>query len=301
MVDNNHTNCSIGDAYKFAFLAVFLWSTVATAFKISLNYLTPIELVLYSTYSSALFLFIFLIVTKKTKFIVPFLQENLKKTLLLGLLNPFLYYIILFKAYDLLPAQEAQSINYTWALMLAFLSVPILKHKLTFRDIIAGFVCYFGVFIIASKGDVFGLNFSNLEGVTYALLSTIIWALYWLLNTKSKTDSVVILFSNFLISLPFITIYYFVFEEVRIPEVYGLYGSIYIGLFEMGLAFIFWLKAMQYTDKVSRISNLIFVSPFLSLVFIYFIVGEDILLSTIIGLVFIIFGLFIQIRRRKLS
>ena len=69
----NHPHNSIRDAYKFAFLAIFLWSTVATAFKISLNYLTPIELVLYSTYSSTIFLFIFLVFTKNTKLIFPFL------------------------------------------------------------------------------------------------------------------------------------------------------------------------------------------------------------------------------------
>ena len=49
--------------------------------------------------------------------------NNYKKVFILGLVNPFLYYLVLFKAYDLLPAQEAQAINYTWALMLAFLSV----------------------------------------------------------------------------------------------------------------------------------------------------------------------------------
>jgi len=283
-------------AYRYALLAVFLWSTVATAFKISLNYITPIELVLYSTYSSTIFLFIYLIMSKKVYFVITFLKQNLKKTIILGALNPFLYYLILFKAYSLLPAQEAQAINYTWALMLAFLSVPILKHKLSIWDIIAGLICYIGVFIIATKGNILEFHFSNIEGIFYALLSTVIWALYWLFNTKNKTDSIIILLSNFLISLPLITIYYFIFEEVKIPNINGLYGAVYIGIFEMGLAFVFWLKAMQYTNKVSKISNLIFISPFLSLFFIYFFVGEDILLSTIIGLVFIVIGLFVQVK-----
>lgn len=292
------TKTSIKDAYRFAFLAVFLWSSVATAFKISLNYLTPTELVLYSTYISTIFLYIFLIFTKKTSYISSYIKEHFKKIILLGALNPFLYYLILFKAYDLLPAQEAQAINYTWALMLAFLSVPILGHKLSMRDIVAGVICYIGVFVIASKGDIFGLHFSSLEGVGYALVSTVIWALYWIYNTKNRLDPIVMLFCNFLVSIPLITIYYFLFETIRVPNINGLYGAIYIGLFEMGLAFVFWLKAMQYTDKASRISNLIFISPFLSLFFIYFLVGESILFSTIVGLSFIIFGLFIQSRER---
>ena len=84
--------------------------------------------------------------------------------------------MVLFKAYDALPAQEAQAINYTWALMLTFLSVIFLKQKLTINDIIAGIICYFGVLIIASKGSPFSLDFSNIQGVTLALLSTILWS-----------------------------------------------------------------------------------------------------------------------------
>lgn len=285
---------SIFQAYKFALLAVLLWSSVATAFKISLHYLTPTELVLYSSYSSTFFLFIFLVLSKQIKNIPTYFKKNIRQTLLLGLLNPFLYYLVLFKAYDLLNAQEAQAINYTWALMLAFLSVPILKHKLTLKDIIAGLICYFGVFIIATKGNILSLEFTNLKGVGYALLSTVLWSLYWLFSTNKKATPIIILFCNFIISLPFITIYYLVFESVRLPNGKGLFGALYIGVFEMGLAFIFWLKAMQWTDKTSRISNLIFISPFLSLLFIHFFVGEAILASTVFGLVFIVFGLVFQ-------
>ena len=46
-------------------------------------------------------------------------------------------------------------------------------------------------------------------------------------------------------------------------------------------------------------SNLIFISPFLSLVFIYFILGEVILPSTYVGLVLIIAGLWLQQKKVK--
>lgn len=293
-MDNAH---STKQAYKFALLAVFFWSTVATAFKISLQYLTPTQLVFYSSFTSAIFLFALISYEKKTNLIITHFKTNFFKTIVLGFLNPFFYYLILFRAYDLLPAQEAQSINYTWALMLAFLSVPILKHKLSRSDIVAGFICYFGVLVISTKGDIIGLNFSNLEGVLYALFSTIIWALYWLFSTKKSIDPIVGLFGNFLVSLVFITLYILFVEGFDIPDTKGLIGAIYVGLFEMGVTFVFWLKAMQYTDKASRIANLIFISPFLSLIFIYMFVGEQILLSTIIGLILIILGLLLQSKK----
>jgi drug/metabolite transporter (DMT)-like permease len=289
MFKNNLTS-----AYKYALISVFLWSTVATAFKVSLSYMTPESLVLYASTTSLIVLFVVLVIEKKLYLVITHIKNNSLLILLLGAINPFLYYLVLFKAYDLLPAQEAQSINYTWALMLSLLSVPFLKHKLSIYDIIAGIVCYFGVLIIATKGAPFSLNFSNKEGLILALASTVLWSLYWIFSTKSKADSTVSLFCNFLFSFPMIIIYFIFTQPLELPNLSGLLGAVYVGLFEMGITFLFWLKAMQSTTNTSQIANLIFISPFLSLIFIYFILGEPILLSTIVGLTLIIFGLIFQ-------
>ncbi|WP_375723847.1 DMT family transporter [Arcobacter sp. KX21116] len=289
MFKNNLTS-----AYKYALISVFLWSTVATAFKVSLSYMTPESLVLYASTTSLIVLFVVLVIEKKLYLVITHIKNNSLLILLLGAINPFLYYLVLFKAYDLLPAQEAQSINYTWALMLSLLSVPFLKHKLSIYDIIAGIVCYFGVLIIATKGAPFSLNFSNKEGLILALASTVLWSLYWIFSTKSKADSTVSLFCNFLFSFPMIIIYFIFTQPLELPNLSGLLGAVYVGLFEMGITFLFWLKAMQSTTNTSQIANLIFISPFLSLIFIYFILGEPILLSTIVGLILIIFGLIFQ-------
>jgi drug/metabolite transporter (DMT)-like permease len=282
-------------------MAVLLWSTVAAAFKIALNYLAPIELVFYAVVSSTLCLYFILLYQKKLPFVTLYIKEKYFQIVLLGFINPFLYYVVLFEAYDRLPAQEAQSINYTWALMLTFLSVIFLKQKLNLRDIIAGIVCYFGVLIIATKGEPFSLNFSNLEGVFLALFSTVLWSMYWIINTKNKVDPIVGLFSNFLFSLPFIIILALLTDSLNtIPSLKGVLAASYVGLFEMGITFLFWLNAMQYAESTSKIANLIFLSPFVSLIFIHFVVGEDIYMSTLFGLGTIIFGLVLQQYKAKL-
>ncbi|PHO17639.1 EamA family transporter [Malaciobacter molluscorum LMG 25693] len=286
-------------AYKFALSAIFLWSTVATAFKIALSYLSPVMLLLLASITSLFILLVVIVFQKKFYLIIKHFSKNSSLILILGILNPFLYYLILFEAYTLLPAQEAQSINYTWALMLSFLAVPFLKQKLRLVDIVAGIICYFGVLIISTRGEPFSMNFSDLRGVSLALLSTIIWALYWIFNTKQKQDPVVSLFSNFLIAVPIIIIYMYFNNEFFIPEYKGVFAAIYVGLFEMGITFLFWLFAMQYTNNTSKIANLIFISPFLSLIFIYFILGEKIYISTLFGLLMIIFGLYIQQKKVK--
>ena len=285
-------------SYIYALSAVLLWSSVASAFKLSLEYLKVIELLLYSSIVSSITLYLILIYLKKSNLILNFIKNNFYKILFFAILNPFLYYLLLFKAYSLLLAQEAQAINYTWALMLAFLSVPILKHKLNKIDILASFIAYGGVLLIISKAS-FSLSFTSLEGVFYALLSTIIWALYWLYSSKNKEEPIILMFSSFLFSIPIIFIYAILFESLSIPNIYGLMGATYVGLFEMGITFVLWLNALQYSKKVSNITNLIFLSPFLSLIFIYYILGEQIYISTIYGLILIVFALILQNRYKN--
>lgn len=281
-------------AYLYAMTSVLLWSTVASAFKISLRYLSPVELLFYSACFSCCVLFLVLLFQSKLYLFRQADRRIWVTSLFFGLLNPFIYYLILFKAYELLPAQQAQPLNYTWAITLSLLSVPFLGHRLRLLEICAVFVSYFGVLVISTKGNLLALEFDNPLGVMLALGSTVIWAVYWLVNTRDKRDPVLGLFMNFLCALPCITIYLLVFEGFRPVALPGLIGAAYIGCFEMGIAFITWLLALKLTSSTARIANLIFVSPFLSLILIHFLVGEEILVSSIVGLIFIVGGLLLQ-------
>jgi drug/metabolite transporter (DMT)-like permease len=73
-----------------------------------------------------------------------------------------------------------------------------------------------------------------------------------------------------------------------------LAAGIYIGIFETGISFVFWMKAMSLTSNSAKIANLIYLAPFLSLVFIHFILGEKIFITTILGLFFIISAILFQ-------
>ena len=78
------------------------------------------------------------------------------------------------------------------------------------------------------------------------------------------------------------------------PTWSGWLGAGYIGLFEMGITYVLWQLALQYAQHTARVSNLIFISPFCSLVLIHFALGEAILWSTLVGLMLIVAGLLYQ-------
>jgi drug/metabolite transporter (DMT)-like permease len=281
-------------AYLYALGTVLLWSTVASAFKITLRYLDVVPLLFYSSITSTITFLTYLLFSKKLNLLKTLTKKDFLRSALLGFLNPFLYYIILFKAYSLLPAQQAQPINFIWPITLVLLSAPLLNQKIRPRDILAVIISFIGVFIISTRGNLSGFKSTNPAGVLLALSSTIIWALFWIYNIKDERDEAVRLFLNFLFGSAFILIAMLFFTKLKAPGLKGALGAVYIGLFEMGITFLLWLKTLKLSKTTAHVANLIFLAPFLSLGVISIMVGEKILLSTVIGLIFIVGGIILQ-------
>lgn len=283
-------------AYIYAATAVLLWATIASAFKISLRYLDSFQLLFYASIVSTLALFIILFLQRKLHLLRKFSRSDYIRSAWLGLLNPFLYYIILFSAYSLLPAQEAQPLNWTWPIVLSLLSIPLLKQKMSPSSLLALLVSFAGVWVISTRGDIFIFRFSHPLGGSLALGSTLIWAVYWIENVRDQRDEVAKLFLNFLFGTIFITVLVLLTARPLAPGAKGMLGAVYVGLFEMGITFVVWLKALKLSRTAAQVSNLIYATPFLSLIVIRYAVGEHIRSSSIIGLLLIIVGIVLQQR-----
>ena len=283
-------------AVKLGLGAVMLWSTVATAFSLSLQYLTPLQLVTLATVISWCFFAIRLSAPERRSALRVTSSKARATGLLVGWLNPGLYYLVLFAAYDRLPAQEAMAINYSWGITLALLAAPLLRQRLSAGALLAACISYSGILVIATRGAPLSLDFAQPLGVGLALLSTVLWSLYWVINTRLSLDPEVNLFLNFSGALPLLLALLW-WSNTPFPTVWqGWAGGLYVGLFEMGLAFVLWMGAMKATTSTLRISSLIFLSPPLSLVLIWVITGEPVKAYTPIGLVLILFGLYLQRR-----
>lgn len=193
-------------AYLYAVISVLLWATVASAMKISLAYLDFLQLLFLSVSVSLVVLFIVIVAQGKLKNVFKLPLKAYLKSAVFGLINPFLYYIVLFKAYDLLPAQEAQPLNYTWPIMMTLLSIPILKQKINIQNFLAILISFLGVLTISTRGNLLGFSFSNPYGAILGIASAVIWALFWIYNIKDKRDEISKLFLNFLFGIVYISI-----------------------------------------------------------------------------------------------
>jgi drug/metabolite transporter (DMT)-like permease len=250
--------------------------------------------------TSTLALFVILISEKKTRLLKANTPRELLNSALLGLINPFLYYLILLKAYQLLPAQVAQPLNMIWPIILVFLSVPVLRQKIGGKSYVALFISFIGVYIISSQGNLLNPGHADITGVLLATGSSVFWAIYFILNVKDKRDGALKLFLNFLFGSGYLIVAMCITDSwPESPGIRGIASSVYIGLFEMGITFFFWLKALQMSVTTDKVSNLVYLAPFLSLIFVHFILHEPIFYTTPAGLLLIISGILIQNRKIK--
>ncbi len=283
-------------AYLFALAAIACWSTIGSAFKLSLRYLDSRELLFISTFIACLVLFAILVFQGNIKMLRKLGRREVLMSAFLGMLNPFLYYSVLLRAYDLLQAQEAGTLNYIWPLVLVLLSIPMLRQRISIGSVFAILVSFLGIVIISIHPDMalHPVRVVDPVGVALAIGSAFLWALYWIFNIKDSREAVGKLFLNFCFGLLYISVTMVVSGRFHFPAWQGLCGGIYIGLFEMGITFVLWLYALKYSTTTAKVSNLIYLSPFISLIIIHFTIGETILASTIVGLLLIICGIGLQ-------
>lgn len=342
-------NLKIDVGLILGFVSILFWSTAATAFKIALVNLEVFEVLLISICTSIVIFLAYdlfellkskvnsknettpnLLKTKslpKTSTVKSnIIKKNIQKYFTY-LLNPFLYYIVLFEAYSLLTAQLALTLNYLWPIILIIMMIiskrEIFENRLIFSIILS----FLGFLVIISKGDINNIKiiYQSLtdfqtadnssssylfsKGVFLAIFSSFIWAFYWLIKSSKTNKSNDNLSINFIISFLAIIVYLLI-TDIELLANFGakinqiltdktikfnensFWASVYIGCFEMGITFILWLKALNSTQKPIILANMVYISPFLSIFWISLLLNESIYITSIIGLIMIIISIF---------
>ena len=274
-------------ATVFALSAVLLWSTVATAFKLGLAVLTPVQLLMIGAVNSTICFWI--VAWIRGQWQLPRGQWGLAAGM--GLLNPVCYYLVLFAAYDRLPAQIAQPLNYTWVLTLALLSVPLLGQPLQKRTLSGLLISYAGVLLVLTRGSWDILIGWDTTGIALVLFSTLIWSMYWILSTKHIDHALPLMAWSFSFSVPVLILLNVMQGDWPTLNASTLLIGTWVGLVEMGVTFLLWQRALQLTHHAARLGQLIFLSPFLSLIFIATILGEPISAWSVVGLLVIVTGI----------
>lgn len=285
----------------YALIAVLSWSTVATAFKITLRYLTHFEMVLVASATAMIVFAVVLTIQRKWTIVRHLEPRKWGYFALLGLLNPVAYYLVLFSAYDLLPAQVAQPINYTWPILLLVMLAVFSGQKIYRWKYVGMLLSFVGVaFISFGKADS-GTGLS-ISGILLGFLSAFLWASFWMVNNRNKdiTDGNVALFMSFLFGTLYLVLSLGIGMALGLCDGFstsdatGILAGMYVGCFEMGIPFVFFALALRTTENPALVNQMSYLSPFLSLFLIAVFLGETIAMTTIIGLILIVLGIVLN-------
>jgi drug/metabolite transporter (DMT)-like permease len=288
----NKTNKTV-TSFFYLGLCILSWGLIPVVTKKILVELNSLQMLFYSTIFSCIVMFGIVLFEKKMHILKTYTVSDYLKTGVPGFLGTYLYYVLLYAALALTSASEGFILAYTWPMLVIILAFPLLKERLTLKKLCSILISFFGIVVIVTHGSIFDLSFTSLQGDILALAGAGVFALFSVLGKKYQYDQVVSVFIYFVTALVFITPTLFLFSSLKIPS-FDIWLWLFLnGFLVNGISYIFWFKALEYGDT-SVTSNALYLTPFLSLVYIALFLGEQILLSSIIGLMIIVVGIILQ-------
>lgn len=279
--------------YIYAGISILLWSTVATITKLLLKTLSSIQVLWISSFFAFLMLFIVNIAGGNIKKLKNYRKKDFIVTVLIGIPGTLIYYLCYYAATDVMPASQAFIINYTWPIMSVFFAWVILGEKMTLRKMTAILISFLGVAIVTGASlNTPGGNM--LLGTAFCLMGAISYGVFTALNQKYMYDKKLSMMISYIVTFACTTVINLVKGDLFIPSVLEIIGFAWNGMFAMAVASTIWIIALS-GGNTAKISNLAYITPFLSLLWTGLILKESISVYSIIGLLIIITGIFIQL------
>ena len=178
-------------------------------------------------------------------------------------------------ANKLTTAANAILLQYTAPVHVALLSAWLLKERITLRDwltitaVLTGMVMFF--FEQMSPGNLIGNMLALFTGFTFALFSVL------LRKQKGASPAASVFLGNLLtalLGLPFML--------DGAPGVQGWLGMIYLGVFQLGLAYVLYTWALAHVTAMEAIL-ITLIEPVLNPAWVFLLMGEIPALSSLVG------------------
>ncbi len=284
-------------AYMLAAVSILCWSTVATVAKLLLGSINNFQLLWMSSLFAGLFLLIVNIATRRIKILKEYKVKDFLTSILIGLPSTFFYYAFYYAGTAVMPASQAFIINYMWPIMSVVFACIILKEKLTWRKGLAIAISFVGVGIVTS-GELISFNATTLLGAVFCLIGAVSYGVFTALNQKKDYDNWLTMMLSYFTTFILTTVINGASGNLFVPDLVQILGFAWNGMFTMAVANTVWVLALKAGDT-AKVSNLAYITPFLSLVWTFIFLGETPSIYSLVGLVVIILGIFVQLKDKK--
>lgn len=280
--------------YFLAGTSIFFWSTVAVTTKLLLGSHNNFQVLCVSALFAAIFLFVTNVATGNIKKLKQYKAKDYVISALIGLPGTFFYYVFYYGGADRMLASQAFIVNYLWPIMSIVFACIILKEKMTLRKAIAVIISFMGVAIVTGS-DFTHLSKNVITGTLMCVSAAICYGIFTSLNQKFNYDKQLSMMINYIVTYILTGIINIAGGDAFVPEAAEILGFIWNGVFTMAIANTAWAIALE-SGKTAKISNLAYITPFVSLIWTSLILKEKLNINFVLGLIAIVLGIFIQMK-----
>ena len=280
-------------------LAVIFWGLSFIGTKMSLEYLTPSEII---TIRFLLGLSVLLIVKKVRKINLNFKRSDLKMIIIVALL--FGFHVVL-QAFGLIytSATNTAWLIATCPVFIAIASRIVLKENLNRRKVIGILVATFGVILLISKGKLGNLGWLQSVGDWIILFTCITWTIYTIMTRKLTKSYNPLAVMVAILIIPAICLSLFTLSTSPLHKFIDLpYHIVLIliglGVICAGVAQWIWLEGITQKGAI-RTGVYLYFEPVVTTLAAMPILGETLNIAGFVGAGLILGGIYLVERQNN--
>jgi drug/metabolite transporter (DMT)-like permease len=279
----------------FLLIAVLFWGFSYIGIKISLKYLSPVELIAARFVLGAATLLAIIIFKR-----LPLNFRGTLKYLILGGGVIFIHFWIMATGMLTTSATNTAWILTTAPIFIAILSFFVLKEKLGRFQMISIVLATLGVVSLVSNGNLGSLDWISSVGDWIVLGSCVTWAVYTIIAGKVSKRLSPLVGTFWMITLAGVVIVPLSLANNGIEKYKAMAGDgviavLFLGVGCLALSFWFWSEGLS-RRPAGEVGIYLYLEPLFTMLGAVFILKEEITIGTILGAALIVAGVYISER-----
>ena len=296
-------------------VSMIIWSVSGIAIKHALAVLPPFTMIVMRFVPSVLIMLLIGLACRKSALfgLQKMDLHDLPIFLVAGFCQPFLYYLLETFTFDALNSPTiAETLLSTSPLLSPVFAAIILRERVTRNNIIGIIVSTLGVFVLTLAGST-NYSIGSYWGVllAFAAVSAAVIDSIMMRKAPARYSALSFIFYTQLISLCFFLPIWFVKEgpEAICNLQFTIYNSevqialwcvAYLTVFASVIAFILFCSALRKVG-VTQANAFNNIRPMFTALWMLLFFGEHMPVAKWIGMILIIFGLFVCQKQEKVS
>jgi len=283
-------------------LVVLLWGTAGTVEVVSLRFLSPLLFGAWSCVCGAAGVLAYLFYHGRVQELLSYRMIDHIRLFIISLLGFGLYFLLKYTAYSTSPVPEASVLQSTYMVFIALFAIPVLGQSGGFSKLFGIIMGFCGAALVISGGTFLTFEPSYIPGYFCAIGAGISFGLFSVFSEKAAFDRITSLFFFHFYSAILLFLILAGRGEFLIPIIpVEIAGIFYNGIAVNVLGIFLWLTAQGSTDDVSLLTGVLYLVPFISLLFFHLFLGMSIPMYSLQGLMLIVGGMAIHIVRMRMS